>query len=123
MFNNYTFTAMIHISSMLLYQNTGSFAVLYLSLAMIAWSTLMFTLGAAFLISPEVQVEIDDDEYAVVSDYTSGGTLQITVLFIAYALWLQGYAVIAGAIAMQAIVVLTSCMVSMWVQGKGEKEK
>ena len=121
MFNTYTFAACIHMSSMLLYQNTGQFMYLYLSLAFIAWSTLMHVLGTAFLISPELQVEIDDEEYAVVSDYGSRGVLQITVFFIAYALYLQGYAFFAGAIAFQALVVLTSCLVSTWVQVKVKK--
>jgi len=118
MFNTYNIGAMINISSVLLYQNTGSFEYLYLALAFIAWSTLMHVLGVAFLISPEVEVEIDDDEYAVVSDYTNRGALQVTVFFIAYALYLEGYAFFAGAIALQALVVLTSCLVSTWVQVK-----
>lgn len=118
MFTTYTMAAFIHVCGMLIYQNTGEPLYLSLSGIMIAWSLLMFILGVAAHISPELKVDIDDEDYMVLSDYTGRGTLQITVGLIAYALYIEGYAFLSGIIALQAVVVFCSCMVSIWVQGK-----
>lgn len=120
-FNNYTFAALIHVTSMLLYQNTGNIEYLYLSLALIAWSTLMFILGVAYLISPEHEVEVSDEMYKVMSDYSNRGALQLTVLLIAYALYEGGYEFFGGIIGFQATIVLLSCLVSSAAQGKVSK--
>lgn len=120
-FNNYTFAALIHITSALLYQNTGTIEYLYLSLALIAWSTLMFMLGVAYLISPEHEVEVSDEMYKVMSDYSNRGALQLTVFLIAYILYTRGYELVSGIIAFQAAIVLLSCLVSSAAQGRVKK--
>lgn len=120
--NNYLFASCIHLCGIFLYQNTGEIDWLAVSAAMLAWSTLMYTLGVACLISPELEVEVDDKDYITFSQYGNRGILQVVTLALAYIAFIEGYQLIAGVVALQATTVLLSCIVSLWAQGKVEKE-
>lgn len=117
MFNNYTFVALIHVVSLLLYQQFNDISVMIVSAICIAGSLFFYIVGVASLISPEITVEIDEDEYERQSDYFGRGILQITVLIIAYMAYQLGYGLVAGILGLQATTVLVSCAISLYVKG------
>lgn len=79
-------------------------------------SLFWFLIGVGTLVSPEVTIEINDEEYERQSDYFGRGALQVTVLIIAYVLWQEGYDFISGVLTLQATTILISCIISLWVQ-------
>jgi hypothetical protein len=117
LFNNYTFVALIHAVSLLLYQEFNDISVMIVSAMCIIGSLFFYVVGVASLISPEITVEIDDDEYEMQSDYFGRGILQITVLIIAYLAYQLGYGLVAGILGLQATTVLVSCGLSLYVKG------
>lgn len=115
MFSPYTGTAMVHVASILLYQNTNMIEWLIISFCLIGYQAFMWVIGVGALLSPETTVEIDEEEYKVISDYPGRMLLQTTVLIVAYALYLEGYVFIAGAISMMALSVIMSTIISLYV--------
>lgn len=107
---------MVHVASILLYQYTGHVEVMALSALMLGISFLIYVVGVASLISPEVAIEIDDEEYERQSDYGGRGVLQTVVLIIAYIAWQNNYDFIAGILTVQAVTILASCIVSLFVK-------
>lgn len=116
MFSNYTLVALIHVVSLLLYQEFGSVEFMAVSALCIIGSLFWFLIGVGTLVSPEVTIEINDEEYERQSDYFGRGALQVTVLIIAYVLWQEGYDFISGVLTLQATTILISCIISLWVQ-------
>ena len=116
MFSNYTLVALIHVVSLLLYQEFGSVEFMTVSALCIIGSLFWFLIGVGTLVSPEVTIEINDEEYERQSDYFGRGALQVTVLIIAYVLWQEGYDFISGVLTLQATTILISCIISLWVQ-------
>lgn len=99
---------------------------LIISFCLIGYQAFMWVIGVGALLSPETTVEIDEEEYKVISDYPGRMLLQATVLIVAYALYLEGYVFIAGAISMMALSVIMSAVISMYILfllGDGEEEE
>jgi len=115
MFSPYSGTAMVHVASILIYQNTNMLEWLIVSFLLIGYQAFMWVIGVGALLSPETTVEIDEEEYKLISDYPGRMLLQATVLIVAYALYLEGYVFIAGAISMMALSVIMSTIISLYV--------
>ena len=114
--SNYVFAALVHILSLFIYQQTGEIEYMVLSAGIMVLSTFVFIVGAASLVSPELTIEIGEEEYERQSDYFGRGVLQIVVLLIAYHAYSAGYGLVAGIIGFQAVILLASCAISLWVR-------
>lgn len=86
-----------------------------ISFVIIGYNLAIYTLGVGALISPEMTVEIDEDEYEIQSDYSGRGILQVVVMMVAYMLWQNEYEFIAGILSLQAVTILMSCIVSIYI--------
>ena len=120
---NYVFAALVHILSLFIYQQTGVIEYMLLSAALMVLSTFVFIVGAASLVSPELTIEIGEEEYKRQSDYFGRGVLQIVVLLIAYHAYSAGYGLVAGIIGFQAVILLVSSAISLWVKSITEEDE
>jgi hypothetical protein len=120
---NYVFAALVHTVSLFIYQQTGVIEYMVLSATLMVLSTLVFIVGAASLVSPELTIEIGEEEYERQSDYFGRGVLQVVVLLIAYHAYSAGYGLIAGIIGFQAVILLVSSAISLWVKSITEEDE
>lgn len=114
MLTNYTSQALIHVVSLLAFQYTNDIWAMSISFAIIAYGLAIYVLGVGALLSPELSVEIDDDEYEYQSDYAGRGILQVVIMIVAYMLWQIDYPFIAGILGLQAVTILMSCIISIY---------
>lgn len=114
MLTNYTLQALIHVVSLLAFQYTNDIWAMSISFVIIAYGLAIYVLGVGALLSPELSVEIDDDEYEYQSDYAGRGILQVVIMILAYMLWQIGYPFIAGILGLQAVTILMSCIISIY---------
>lgn len=75
------------------------------------------------MVSPELTIEIGEEEYERQSDYFGRGVLQVVVLLIAYHAYSAGYGLIAGIIGFQAVILLVSSAISLWVKSITEEDE
>lgn len=118
---------LLHLGSVLLYQNTGDFGYLTLSGIILAFNAVAHAFAIGVLMSPEILFEVNQREYEKQADYFSRFTLQISSLLVAYMLYLNKWQFLAGLITLQAASVAWSCLFSIYinkiVKRRGNKEQ
>lgn len=118
----YILSALTHVVSLLAFQYTGDIWAMSISFAIIGYNLAVYIVGVGALLSPELSVELDEDEYELQSDYSGRGILQVVLMIVAYMLWQIGWSFAAGIIALQSVTVLVSCMISLYVNSLTSKE-
>lgn len=118
----YTLSALTHVVSLLAFQYTGDIWAMSISFAIIGYNLAIFIVGVGALLSPELSVELDEDEYELQSDYSGRGILQVVLMIVAYMLWQIGWGFAAGIIALQSVTVLVSCIISLYVNNLASEE-